>query len=357
MPRPRPWRSCRRARSAGCPSRACSSSSPSSRGLPQVLRTDNGPEFCGRAMLTWAHERGLTLRLIEPGKPNQNAYIESFNGRFRDECLNEHWFTSLAHAQAVIETWRREYNEERPKKGLGGLTPAAYAKTADEGNGYSHRRTLKPTATQDGGTSLIGASLSAAQRSGAPAGRTPPPPASSQPQEPPPSDQEQELRRRLEKLEVNEASTVEALKTGIEALRITGDSQRGFLTVFGTIFFGLVDHRRGRLQSLVTPTSRDHVGGLRAVVAPRLLVNALALVAPMVDALFASKRRQVLFVRSAHSRERVPSTRPAMDRPGSSRRRPWLGCRFRSGEPLLGLRSIPSFFRSEIIRCACGLCS
>src|SRR5688500_14718405 len=72
-----------------------------SRGLPQVLRTDNGPEFCSRAMLTWAHEFGLTLRLIEPGKPNQNAYIESFNGRFRDECLNEHWFTSLAHARAV----------------------------------------------------------------------------------------------------------------------------------------------------------------------------------------------------------------------------------------------------------------
>jgi putative transposase len=98
------------------------------RGLPRVLRTDNGLEFCGRAMLTWAHARGITLRLIEPGKPNQNAYIESFNGRLRDECLNEHWFTSLAHAEAVIEAWRREYNEERPKKGLGGLTPAAYAK-------------------------------------------------------------------------------------------------------------------------------------------------------------------------------------------------------------------------------------
>jgi transposase InsO family protein len=97
------------------------------RGLPRILRTDNGPEFCGRAMLSWAHERGVALRLIDPGKPNQNAYIESFNGRFRDECLNEHWFTSLAHAQAIIETWRREYNEERPKKGLGGLTPAAYA--------------------------------------------------------------------------------------------------------------------------------------------------------------------------------------------------------------------------------------
>jgi putative transposase len=96
------------------------------RGLPRVLRTDNGLEFCGRAMLTWAHERRVTLRLIEPGKPNQNAYIESFNGRFRDECLNEHWFTSLAHAAVVIEAWRCEYNEERPKKGLGGLTPAAY---------------------------------------------------------------------------------------------------------------------------------------------------------------------------------------------------------------------------------------
>jgi putative transposase len=97
------------------------------RGLPQVIRTDNGKEFCGRAMLTWAHERGVTLRLIEPGKPNQNAYIESFNGRLRDECLNEHWFTSMTHAKVVIEAWRREYNEERPKKSLGGLTPSAYA--------------------------------------------------------------------------------------------------------------------------------------------------------------------------------------------------------------------------------------
>ncbi len=97
------------------------------RGLPRVLRTDNGLEFCGRAMLTWAHARGVTLRLIEPGRPTQNAYIESFNGRLRDECLNEHWFTSVPHAQALIEAWRREYNEERPKKGLGGLTPAAYA--------------------------------------------------------------------------------------------------------------------------------------------------------------------------------------------------------------------------------------
>lgn len=98
------------------------------RGLPQAIRTDNGKEFCGRAMLTWAHERCVRLFLIQPGKPNQNAYIESFNGRLRDECLNEHWFVSLAHAKVEIEAWRREFNEERPKKSLGGLTPSAYAK-------------------------------------------------------------------------------------------------------------------------------------------------------------------------------------------------------------------------------------
>jgi transposase InsO family protein len=66
-------------------------------------------------LLTWAHERRVTLRLIEPGKPNQNAYVESVSGRFCDECLNAHWFTSLAHAEVVIEMWRREYKEERPK--------------------------------------------------------------------------------------------------------------------------------------------------------------------------------------------------------------------------------------------------
>lgn len=98
------------------------------RGLPQAIRTDNGKEFCGRAMLTWAHARGVRLFLIQPGKPNQNAYIESFNGRLRDECLNEHWFVSLAHAKVEIETWRCEYNDERPKKALGGLTPSAYAR-------------------------------------------------------------------------------------------------------------------------------------------------------------------------------------------------------------------------------------
>lgn len=104
----------------------------SQRGRPAVIRTDNGPEFVGKAMLNWAYRNNVSLKLIEPGKPNQNAYVESFNGRLRDECLNEHWFTSLQHARVVIEDWRREYNERRPKKSLGGLTPALYAKQMAE---------------------------------------------------------------------------------------------------------------------------------------------------------------------------------------------------------------------------------
>jgi transposase InsO family protein len=104
----------------------------SQRGRPAVIRTDNGPEFVGKAMLNWAYRNGVALKLIEPGKPNQNAYVESFNGRLRDECLNEHWFTSLQHARVLIENWRREYNERRPKKSLGGLTPALYAKQMAE---------------------------------------------------------------------------------------------------------------------------------------------------------------------------------------------------------------------------------
>jgi len=98
------------------------------RGRPSIIRTDNGKEFTGRAMLTWAHRHGIGLRLIAPGKPNQNAYIESFHGRLRDESLNEHWFVSLNHARVIIRAWTQEYNEQRPKKALGGLTPATYAR-------------------------------------------------------------------------------------------------------------------------------------------------------------------------------------------------------------------------------------
>jgi putative transposase len=97
------------------------------RGLPAAIRTDQGPEFTGKALDQWAYRNGVELKLIQPGKPMQNGYVESFNGKFRDECLNEHWFTSLAEARVRIGIWRREYNEWRPHSSLGDLTPAEFA--------------------------------------------------------------------------------------------------------------------------------------------------------------------------------------------------------------------------------------
>jgi putative transposase len=101
-------------------------------GLPQTIVVDNGPEFAGRALDAWAYARGVTLRFIRPGKPIENAYVESFNGKFRDECLNEHWFVSLADAKTTIETWRVDYNTVRPHSSLGGRTPDHFA-TVTEG--------------------------------------------------------------------------------------------------------------------------------------------------------------------------------------------------------------------------------
>lgn len=97
------------------------------RGLPQSITVDNGPEFDGQVLDKWAYRSGVRLSFIRPGKPNENAYIESFNGKFRDECLNEHWFISLAHARSIIETWRIEYNTERPHSSLGNQTPQEFA--------------------------------------------------------------------------------------------------------------------------------------------------------------------------------------------------------------------------------------
>jgi putative transposase len=97
------------------------------RGLPKSITVDNGPEFDGQVLDKWAYRRSVQLSFIRPGKPNENAYIESFNGKFRDECLNEHWFISLAHARSVIEAWRIEYNTERPHSSLGNLTPQEFA--------------------------------------------------------------------------------------------------------------------------------------------------------------------------------------------------------------------------------------
>jgi putative transposase len=93
------------------------------RGVPHAIVLDNGPELTGRALDQWAYGRGVQLRFIAPGKPMQNAFAESFVGRLRDECLNEHWFTSLADARRTVEAWRRDYNAVRPHSGLGYRTP------------------------------------------------------------------------------------------------------------------------------------------------------------------------------------------------------------------------------------------
>jgi putative transposase len=97
------------------------------RGYPTVMVLDNGPEFRADAVDQWAHRHGVQLAFIEPGKPVQNAYIESFNGKFRDECLNENWFVSLADAQRTIEAWRLDYNATRPHSALADRTPAEFA--------------------------------------------------------------------------------------------------------------------------------------------------------------------------------------------------------------------------------------
>ena len=95
------------------------------RGRPATIVSDNGTELTSRAVLEWSNRTGIDWHYIAPGKPVQNAFVESFNGRFRDECLNEVVFAGLAEARAVIERWRRDYNEVRPHSAHGGLTPEA----------------------------------------------------------------------------------------------------------------------------------------------------------------------------------------------------------------------------------------
>lgn len=95
-------------------------------GLPEQIVLDNGPEGTSRAMFDWSERTGVRLRFIEPGKPVQNAFVESFNGRLRDECLNQHWFRSLNHAREEIARWRHHYNTQRPHSGLGYRTPMEF---------------------------------------------------------------------------------------------------------------------------------------------------------------------------------------------------------------------------------------
>lgn len=107
------------------------------RSLPQTLLTDNGPEFAGLALDRWAYANRVEHRFIAPGKPTQNAYVESFNGKLRDECLNEHEFLNLQNARAQIETFRDEYNFIRPHQSLDDLTPAEFAARSASPHGGS----------------------------------------------------------------------------------------------------------------------------------------------------------------------------------------------------------------------------
>jgi putative transposase len=97
------------------------------RGYPRTVRTDNGPEFTSRAFMAWAQSHGIQHILIEPGRPMQNGYIESFNGKFRDECLNEQWFETLPQARIAIASWRQDYNEVRPHSSCQRMPPAKFA--------------------------------------------------------------------------------------------------------------------------------------------------------------------------------------------------------------------------------------
>jgi putative transposase len=108
-------------------------------GTPSFIKVDNGPEFISKELDKWAYENGVTLDFSRPGKPIDNAYVESFNGSFRDECLNTNWFLSLDDAREKIEVWRREYNEWRPHSSLDNLTPSQYL---DEHNAQTRENSL-----------------------------------------------------------------------------------------------------------------------------------------------------------------------------------------------------------------------
>lgn len=113
-------------------------------GYPAAIVCDNGPEFTGRALDQWAYQHGVRLHFIAPGKPTQNAFVESFNGRFREECLNQHWFRNLADARRIIEEWRIDYNTARPHGSLNGRTPQEFARITE-----GARRLTPPRADQE----------------------------------------------------------------------------------------------------------------------------------------------------------------------------------------------------------------
>ena len=109
------------------------------RGLPEEIQMDNGPEFTSRVLDVWAHRHGVKLIYIEPGKPMQNPYVESFNGKFRDECLNQYWFMNVIEAKQIIERWRQEYNQVRPHSSLGNVPPVEFARRVSRLHSITHQ--------------------------------------------------------------------------------------------------------------------------------------------------------------------------------------------------------------------------
>jgi putative transposase len=118
------------------------------RSLPERISVDNGPEFISKALDRWAYENQVQLQFSRPGKPTDNAYIEAFNGRLREECLNQHWFLSLRDAREKIEAWRIGYNESRPHGSLGWLTPAEFARQCTESEDLKEQKDVKNSKSQ-----------------------------------------------------------------------------------------------------------------------------------------------------------------------------------------------------------------
>ena len=137
------------------------------RGRPESIVMDNGPEFTSKAMLVWSQRTGVELRFIQPGKPTQNAFVESFNGKFRDACLNSHWFVDINDARRSIETWRVHYNTVRPHSSLGFLSPEQFRMAGETGCGKDGRSATLENSTSfplshshDGGDNSPNSSLS-----------------------------------------------------------------------------------------------------------------------------------------------------------------------------------------------------
>lgn len=122
------------------------------RGLPEEITCDNGPEFISRVLQAWCAQKGVLLRYIAPGKPMQNGHAESFNGRFREECLNTNWFLHLAEARRIVESWRQDYNEQRPHSALAYRTPQEFAALFSAGAAQpisQNQEPRKPCGTQE----------------------------------------------------------------------------------------------------------------------------------------------------------------------------------------------------------------